>query len=172
MHIIIGIITALGGLIWALYRLQNSGVDLNSFNPFFWARRRKWEKLHGTKPMHRLEEPLEAASLLVVAVATYEKDITRDLKNDIVGLFVSEFSISNEKAMELYSASMHLLKDVGSVEAEVRHILAPSKSKFSPGQVSSLLSMAKLAAEFESSLTEEQARIIKAIEKEFVGINR
>ena len=44
MHILIAAITAIGGLIWALYRLQNSGFDLNAFNPFYWARRREWEK--------------------------------------------------------------------------------------------------------------------------------
>ena len=37
---LIGFITALAGLIWALHSLQNAGVNLNAFNPFYWARRR------------------------------------------------------------------------------------------------------------------------------------
>ena len=65
MHILIGILTAIAGLVWALYRLQNSGVNLNSFNPFFWFRRRKWEKnLHG-KQLHRLDKPIDVAAALV-----------------------------------------------------------------------------------------------------------
>jgi len=42
VHIIIGVITAIATLVFALNRLQDSGVNLNSFNPFFWARRRAW----------------------------------------------------------------------------------------------------------------------------------
>ena len=34
MHIIIGVITAIAGFMWALHSLQNAGVDLNAFNPF------------------------------------------------------------------------------------------------------------------------------------------
>lgn len=41
MHIIIGVITAIAGLLWALNRLNESGFNLNSLNPFLWARRRK-----------------------------------------------------------------------------------------------------------------------------------
>lgn len=44
MHILIGLITAIAGLVWALHSLQNAGVNLNGFNPFYWMRRRKWEK--------------------------------------------------------------------------------------------------------------------------------
>ncbi|MEX2962926.1 hypothetical protein [Microbulbifer sp. TYP-18] len=69
MHILIGIITAIAGLVWALNSLQNSGVNLNAFNPFMWLRRRKWEKSLGTKPMHALTDSMEVAALLVVAVA-------------------------------------------------------------------------------------------------------
>ena len=80
MHIIIAILTAVVGVIWALYRLQNSGVDLNSFNPFYWLRRRAWEAKLGTKPLHRLEKPLEVAAVLVVAALKTEGEISREQK--------------------------------------------------------------------------------------------
>ena len=38
MHIILSVITALGGLIWAIVALQRSGFDINSLNPFLWHR--------------------------------------------------------------------------------------------------------------------------------------
>lgn len=52
MHILIAFLTTVAGLIWALYRLQNSGVNLNAFNPFYWMHRRKWQKKYGTKAIH------------------------------------------------------------------------------------------------------------------------
>ena len=75
MHIIIAIVTAIAGLIWALIRLQNSGIDLNSFNPFYWARRRKWERQYTMKPIHNLQQPLDAAVVWLVGIAkSLQKD--------------------------------------------------------------------------------------------------
>jgi len=166
MHIVIGVITALAGLVWALYRLQNSGVDLNSFNPFYWLRRKKWEKQLGTKAIHQLENPMEAAALLAVAVATYETGVTRELRNEVTALLEAEFQITNSQAVELFSASLHLMRDTGSLEAEVRHILAPSKSKLNAQQIESLLGMLNKAAGFEAHATAVKERIIKNVEKE------
>ena len=38
MHIVIGILTAVAGLFWAISALQNSGA-IDSLNPFLWRRR-------------------------------------------------------------------------------------------------------------------------------------
>jgi len=166
MHIIIGILTAAAGLIWALYRLQNSGVDLNSFNPFYWMRRRKWEQQLGAKALHRLENPMEAAALLVTAVATYHTDITRELRSEVTELFSEEFKIASAQAGELFSASVHLLREAGSLEAEVRLILAPSKDKLNASQLESLLRMLNKAATFEPAAQEDKARIVQCVERE------
>lgn len=166
MHIIIGVLTAAAGLIWALYRLQSSGVDLNSFNPFYWLRRRKWEKQLGTKAMHRLENPMEAAALLVTAVATCETEITRELRSEVSSLFEKEFQIPNAKALELFSASIHLLREAGNLDAEVRPILAPCKSKLNSEQIESLMSMLKRSADFEVQAKATKERLIKCIERE------
>ena len=44
MHIILSVITALGGLIWAIVALQRSGFDINSLNPFLWHRHNQWRE--------------------------------------------------------------------------------------------------------------------------------
>jgi len=166
MHIIIGVLTAAAGLIWALYRLQHSGVDLNAFNPFYWLRRRKWEKQLSTKALHRLENPMEAAALLVAAVASCEAEVTRDLRKEVTALYEKEFQISHAKALELFAASIHLLREAGKLEAEVRPILAPSKSKLTPEQIASLMSMLQRAADFEPHAKPTKERFIQSVERE------
>lgn len=163
MHIIIGVLTALAGLVWALYRLQNSGVDLNAFNPFYWARRRKWAKELGTKPLHRIQQPMEAAAVLVVATAKLHGDITRELKALVLQLFMEEFNIDQREAIAHYSASVHLLDGVVNLQAEVKNILAPTQEQFKPIQIQSLLTMLnKVAAEDDAS--EEQMALIESVE--------
>ncbi|WP_237066894.1 TerB family tellurite resistance protein [Microbulbifer guangxiensis] len=169
MHIIIVILTALAGLIWALVRLQDSGVNLNSFNPFFWLRRHKWEKKLGTKPMHQLERPLEAAGLLLVSVAKAEGEITRELKGYVVKLFKSEFKLDEPRAAELFNSSSYMLSEAGIMEAEVKNILAPSKRLFTESQVQSLLHMLNEVACAEGDVSEAQRAIIAAVEAELIA---
>ncbi|MEW5250219.1 hypothetical protein [Microbulbifer discodermiae] len=166
MHILIGIITAIAGLVWALNSLQNSGVNLNAFNPFMWLRRRKWEKSLGTKPMHALTDSMEVAALLVVAVAKEQGDITRDSKAEILSIFEREFGVRHSKAIEIYSFSVYLIQDTLNMAEEVRHILKPSKESFTSVHIAKLITMLKETASLEI-ITEGQQAIIKSVELEF-----
>lgn len=168
MHIIIGLLTAVAGLIWALYRLQNSGVDLNAFNPFYWLRRKKWEAKVGTKPLHRLDNPMEAAAVLMVAMAELDGVVTRDIKTEILTLFTNEFEISEKEAVELYATSSYLLKDASYIPAEVRLILAPSKQKYQPTQKELLLKMLTQISTMEGEANQTQMELLEAVKRELV----
>lgn len=166
MHIIIGLITAIAGLAWALNSLQNAGVNLNAFNPFFWMRRRKWERKLGTKPMHALTDSMDVAALLVVAVAKEHGDITRESKLEILTMFEREFGVKRNKAIEMYSSSTYLMQDALNISEEVRHIIKPSKENFTSNHIAKLIKLLNEAASLEG-ITDGQRAIIKSVEKEF-----
>jgi hypothetical protein len=172
MHIIIAIVTALGGLAWALIRLQNSGVDLNSFNPFYWARRRRWAQVHGTRPLHKIENPMDAASVLVVAITQLEGPVTREHKDFVVKLFVEEFNIEYGEALEMYNSSAHLLVDVANICAEVKNILAPTISSFQDRHKNSLMVMLKKSSESEGAASVEQTDLINTVSSELTKSTR
>lgn len=167
MHIVIGVITALAGLIFALNKLQNAGVDLNAFSPFTYLRRRRWEKKFGTKPMHGVTETMDAAALLVVAVAKQDGEITRDTKMDVLKMYEEEFGISRKKAIELFSSSTYMLNGEMNLAGEVKNILAPTKEKFDDENTKTLLSMLEKISVAEDSASTEQLDLIKAVKKEF-----
>lgn len=167
MHIVIGVLTAIAGLLWALHSLQNAGVDLNAFNPFSWARRRRWEKKLGTKPLHSLADSMEAAAVLVVSIAKVEGEITRETKMDILNIFEEAFGIKKNRCVELFSSSTHLLKDVVNMAEEVPSVIAPSKRDFSDAHVKKILAMLQQVASLEHEPSTEQLAIIHAVEKEF-----
>ncbi len=167
MHIIITLITAIAGLAWALYRLQNSGVDLNAFNPFYWARRRAWEKKAGTKPLHRLERPIDAATTLLTAVALQDGAITREQKTAVLEIFMHELKLNEAAALEAYALASHLLKDVTNIVAEIRNILAPSLDGFSLEQKQSLVELMIKVASFEHATNETQQQIIDEVKRVF-----
>ncbi|OMH31665.1 TerB family tellurite resistance protein [Motiliproteus sp. MSK22-1] len=166
MHILIGLITAIGGLIWAFHSLQRSGVDLNSFNPFFWIRRRRWEKQLGTKAAHNLERPVEAAALLLIGVAKIEGEITREQKREVISIFENEFNMDKENAAELFSASSYLLQDVTDIQVEVKAILAPCKDRFQNEQSTSFISMLKQVASIDGAPNEQQNMLVNTVKQE------
>ncbi len=167
MHILIGIITAIAGLIWALHSLQNAGVDLNAFNPFTWIRRRRWEKQLGTKPMHALTESIDAAALLVVSIAMEHGEVTRDTKLEILALFEKAFGVGRGKAIEMYSSSSYMLQDVLNMTDEVRHVLKPSKETFQQSHIEKLLEMLNVVSRLEDGPTQGQNEIIQAVKNQF-----
>ena len=66
MHIVIGLLTTLAGLVWALHALQNAGFDLNSLSPFYYARRRKWQNTYGARPILNIDEPMTLGAVMVI----------------------------------------------------------------------------------------------------------
>lgn len=166
MHIIIAAITALAGLIWALHSLQNAGLDLNSFNPFTWARRRKWERLYGAKPLFNLAKPMEAAAAIMVGVLKQEGEISREQKQAVIDMFKSSFSLDEQEAVELFSASAHLVKDEINIDQSIRHILKPSITQFTPDMAASLIDLLGKVARLEGAPSKSQQAIIVSVEKE------
>lgn len=169
MHILIGLVTAIGGLIWAIYRLQQSGVNLNDFNPFYWMRRREWAQRVGAKPLHSLDRPMQAAACLIIGVARMEGEISREQKLEILRLFEQEFKLSSMQAQELFASSSFLLKDVMNLRADVKDILAPSIELFTAETRASLLGMLNKVATMDSSMSDDQQALIDAVEQALRG---
>lgn len=162
MHIVIGILTALAGLIWALVALQRAGFNLHSLNPFAWFRRMQWSKKVSTKPLYALQHPIDAAAVLLLGVAKCEGDISTQQKKVILGLFESEFQLSARDAADLLLASAHMIRDEIYLLDNLPRILEASAERFSPRQVESLLGMMHRVGELEGPLNEEQKALVDA----------
>ena len=140
MHIVVGVLVALGSVLWALNRLQANGLDLNAFNPFTWFRRHKWKQKQGKKALHLIESPMEVASVLLVGIVALEGAITIEQRDYIFSVFTDEFGVPNEAAGELYASASYLIKDELGLAGQIRTILAPSRSKFGQEMTSPLIS--------------------------------
>lgn len=167
MHIIIGLITALATLAWAIKTLQQSGITIDSINPFAWYRRTQWKKLYGKKPLYTLENSMDVAAVLIVGTAQLDGEISREQKQHIVRLFEKEFELSTDKAQALFSSSTFLLNDEQNTVKNVSHIIAPSKASFSTHQINSLLGWMHSMAELDTPTNESQYQLIQAVKQVF-----
>lgn len=162
MHVIIGFLTAVAGLIWAIIALQRSGFDINALNPFLWMRRSQWKKKYCDKPICALAQPLDVAALLLLGVAKCEGEISVEQKKQIVEIYQNDFRLDKNEAADLLLASSHLLRDEIYLLDNLDKILQKSASRFSREQIDSLVALMQRVARIESAVNEEQGKLINA----------
>ena len=165
MHIVLAMLSAAGGLIWALVALQRAGFNPDSLNPFLWLRRSRWRKQYGTHPLHRLAEPIDVAAVLILGTAKCEGEISAEQKLAIQRIFMQEFKLDENAAADLLLASAHLIRDEVYLVDRLEKILACSSKTFTPEQSSSLLSLMARVAALESPINSEQRRLLLATEQ-------
>jgi hypothetical protein len=111
MHIVLGVLSAAAGLIWALVALQRSGFDPASLNPFLWLRRSRWRKSYSTRAIFNLDNPMDVAAVLILGTAKCEGEISTQQKQAVQAIFESEFNLDRSTATDLLVASAHLIRD-------------------------------------------------------------
>ena len=131
MHIIIGFLTALATLLYALERL---GVDLGWFNPWAWKRRRTWMKQSTGNPAYGLDKPIDAIALLATAAAKIDGDLSIEEKDQLKRIFQSTFNQSEKEASQLLGASTYLLGSGEDVFQSPEKVIKRSLEKFTEVQ--------------------------------------
>ena len=166
MHILLGLLTVIASILWALSHL---GVDLGGLNPFSWKRRRQWRQRYETPPVHKLEKPIEAAAVILIGTVIAEGMVSRDQKMTLLELFENEFQQTPKRASELLTSGTFLLRDVSDLAAEIPHILAPCKDYFSHNQSVSLIDMLNRISALEGPVSTAQQNIIEAVRRELLS---
>ena len=165
MHVVIGLLTAVAGLIWALVALERAGFRLSS--PFALFRRYQWSTKYNRKPLYSLTEPMDVAAVLLLGVAKCEGEISAEQKKQLLDVFKQEFRINADEASDLLLASAHLIRNEIYLVDQIEKILEPSRPQFTDKQISTVESMMKQIASIEGPANEEQLKLIEAVRQQF-----
>jgi len=141
MHIILGVFGSVVTILILLNRLAEAGFDLGGLNPFLWHRRRKWKKHYQGDPVFKINSPMDATAILMVAIVKADGDMTREDKSLLLRLFEEEFKLSKKDAAGLLISSVHLLGDGTQVRNNVRKFLTPSQKAFTALQALSAVAL-------------------------------
>ncbi|MCL2590745.1 MAG: hypothetical protein FWD67_07675 [Betaproteobacteria bacterium] len=170
MHIVIGFLTAVAGVVWAFVALQRAGFKIDSLNPFAWYRRSQWNKQNTTPPLYKLSNPIDVAAVLLLGVIKCEGEISAEQKKAILQIFEKTFHLSAADASDLLLASAHLIRNVVYIGDQLPKILGPSKESFTPPLVGSLLQLMRHVSTIEGPANAEQEKLIDATEKFFSAV--
>lgn len=164
MHIVIAVITAIAGLLWALHSLQQSGFDLNSLNPFYWWRRRAWEKKQ-VDPLYAIDSPRELAAVLAFATVRLGGDPTEEQKRFLLQAYENELQFARTDCVEMYSVASYLVSTDPNFMHKAGKLVAPCRSSLTDEQRTSILKLATDAASSSSELTNAQTTFIDEVAK-------
>ena len=170
MHVLIGLLTAIAGLIWALVALDRAGFRLSS--PFALFRRYQWHKKYSRKPLHSLSEPMDVVAVLLLGIAKCEGEISADQKRQLSNIFEQEFQVSADEAADLLLASSHLIRNEIYLVDQIDKILEPSLGRFTDAHIKTVDSLMIQVASLESSPNEEQLKLIDGVRRVFASVRR
>lgn len=165
MHILIG---ALSALVTIFYLLDRLGIDIGGLNPFYWYRRRAFRKRYGSDPVHSIEDPVHIASLLVIGAAKLDGDLTAEQKTLAKQVFMSEFSLDEREASQLFGSAAHLLAAPELLGDQLKKLVDRNAKRFSNEQAASLIDMMKQVASADGALTGAQNDFINGVRAIYV----
>lgn len=165
MHIILGILGPLVTILILLNKLAEAGFDLYGLNPFLWDRRRKWKAKHDGSPVYKIDSPMDATAILMVAAAKADGDLTRESKHFLLESFEQDFNLDKKDAAGLLISSSHLLADGALVSGNVDKFLSLSKDKFTEHQAHSALDLIAKAAGEEGQRHQNAVELLARVSK-------
>jgi hypothetical protein len=165
MHILLGLLGTIVTILFLLSRLADAGISLGGLNPFLWRRRRAWRQKFDANPLFSLEDPLEIAAVLALAVAKADGDMSAAERQTLLVEFETTFALSTRAATELMAASAHLLGDGQALRERLDAVLARAKDQFSAAQVDSTLSLLDRAAALSGPPSTSQRHLVEQVTK-------
>lgn len=166
MHIVLGALTTIVTILILLNRLAEAGIDLGGLNPYLWNRRRKWRKAYTGDPAFKIQDPMDATAILMVAAVKSDGDMTKEDKSLLLELFEDSFGLSKKDAAGLMISSTHLLGDGTEVRENVRKFLSPSKDLFTEHQAESALSLISQVVGEPERIHPNTQQFLQSIKKE------
>ena len=179
MGIFLGIMLALGLVVWSLWRLQESGQTI--VNPL---RRRKPLAGKADKDQqdqqdleeedeevlidaYKVKKPLEAVALLIVGICAVDSDISPDLQREVELIFEADFGQTRLEAKSMFENCVTKLEEVDHLIREVPKILQPTVLLFRQNQVQGLPKMLQSIAALDGPPTQRQLAVIAAVQRTF-----
>lgn len=162
MHILIGIISAIGALIFIAYRLTyvaREGQEVISDAKGL-IRRHQWSSKHKHNPLDDIQDPREIALLLMTETARYKGALTANQQHKISELAQQKFQIANDELDDMISAVAFATKDLTDIDNVLHKMLRPLYNTLDENEKNELITMMQEIAAVDGNPTPDQLHLI------------
>lgn len=155
MHLIIGAIVALGGLVWAINHLMNGAADARSA-----ARRLQWHTKHSKDPFAAIDDPRISAAILFGQLRRYAGDISTEDRQRLTGMVETEFRTPHGEAVEIVAQGLYALGQKTDAANDLGKLLAPIRQSCTQDEQHDLLRLMALVAAWDGAPNEAQVSLV------------
>lgn len=158
---IVALIAALGGAIWAAVHFMNAaregGEAIRDVKGM--VRNARWSRRIDGRLIENLEDPREAAAILLFQMAAYDGAVTERQRAAIVAEMRRAFSASAEGAEGLFAFARMAAGQINDAGNSLRKILRPVLAACTDDEKRDLVDMMLRIAEVEGPVSEAQHRL-------------
>lgn len=152
MHIFVSILGALGVLILALWRLQQAAMIARDVADAAGGagsalRRWRWRRKVNVNPLDLIEDPREAAGVLMVAVAQANGSLTDVERTAITNQMEDRFGATPEQASALLARALWMVREGVDTREIMRRVMPVLRTAANAAQRRDLVDMLTVVAE-------------------------
>jgi uncharacterized tellurite resistance protein B-like protein len=151
MHILAGLVAAIGVVLAILWRIQQAshavrdiGEAADDARGFF--RRWSWRRKTSVNPLDLVTDPREAATAMMAAVAEADGALTERERVAILRFVVEKFGATPSQAEELLAQARWLIKDRSDLGETFRRLLPPIRKTCSKQEQQDLVAILQTVA--------------------------
>lgn len=152
MHILVAILTALGGAAFLLYRLywgyrtaREIGEAVGDAGKAI--RKARWKhKSRHKDPLYALDDPREAATILMLAVGRADGPLSDGARDAILARMTGELQMSQAEASDMLSYLAWATQDITDYHSKMRRIVAPILNSCNAEECGDLIRMLETVA--------------------------
>jgi len=164
MHILLGLLGILGGIgvfLWRLKMASEAAKEIASTakDAKNYMRRRRFEKKANADPLKDIDDPREAATTMMAALAAYDGVMSEREEAVILTEIQSKFDANKQLSAELLAHGRWLSKDAGDLNSFFAKLLPPIARHCGLKEKNDLISMLEnvASANGETSALEKDA---------------
>lgn len=170
LAIFLGAIAVAGGLLWRVEAASRAARDTiglaDDARGFF--RRLAWSKQAGRNPLDLVDDPREAATAMMVMIATFDGALSTTEEAAILKEIVATFSMPAKDAGELLARGRWLTKDQGDLGTRLNRLARTAEAKLSRSERAQLIDMLTRVANCEGRESAVLTQAIGDIERKLL----
>lgn len=170
MGILMALLAAIAGvgmLLWRLNAASHAAREIvgaaDDARGFF--RRLAWSRRAQKHPLDMVEDPREAATAMMLALAQYRGPLTDTQLRLVQSEMVSNFSLPNDEAKEMLARGRWLVRGEGDVHHTLKRLAPVIEAKCTPSERRELIGMLKVVADPGDPRRDLAASAIQALEE-------
>lgn len=165
MHIFLGIIGAIVGLIYFLSRLARAARDgqkaVSEVGGI--VRHHQWSRKVSRRLIENLSDPREAGAILLVQMASYEGALTDAQQGHIVDLMIEYFQTDSDTAEQLLSFARMSIGEINDAANSLSKILRPVEQVCKEQEKNDLVSMLQQVSSFTGAPSDQQTQLVDRV---------